>query len=268
MNRRTQPVKAVKAFTLVELLVVIGIISVLVAILLPSLQKAREQAYRVSCASNIRQLLLAVNMYASEWKGYMPTWDSRKGASQGFLSDEHHPGYTSVCVETIKYHGDKVHHGKLYPTYVKTGHVYYCPSPTAWNKYEGGFYGFPVRQYGFENMDNPADVSAMSSYLFRGSFEPRSYPALRGVKLLSKKPVRIIMSDMGWFAYSTPIGIGARWINHPDKLQRPDYFNNGWTDGHVSSYQVKDRERWPLEWNANARDGVAIGMDLMEKEEW
>ena len=67
MRRRTP-----SAFTLVELLVVVAIVSLLIAILLPSLGRAREQARRVQCASNLRQVALATVMYANNNGGVMP----------------------------------------------------------------------------------------------------------------------------------------------------------------------------------------------------
>ena len=59
------------AFTLVELLVVVGIIAVLISLLLPSLTAAREQARTVACLSNLRQIGLAAAIYTAETKGYV-----------------------------------------------------------------------------------------------------------------------------------------------------------------------------------------------------
>src|SRR5688572_8861148 len=67
LNRRSQ-----RGFTLVELLVVIGIIALLISILLPALNAAKERANRVKCASNLRQVGQGLMLYANDNKGAYP----------------------------------------------------------------------------------------------------------------------------------------------------------------------------------------------------
>jgi prepilin-type N-terminal cleavage/methylation domain-containing protein/prepilin-type processing-associated H-X9-DG protein len=71
-SARAAPLSSPAGFTLVELLVVIGIIGVLIALLLPALNRAREQAKGVKCLSNLRQLAQAAVMYAGQSRGVFP----------------------------------------------------------------------------------------------------------------------------------------------------------------------------------------------------
>jgi len=65
-----------KAFTLVELLVVIAIIALLMAILVPALNRARESGKRATCMSNLRQLVLAWLLYTEDWDGKIMNGDA------------------------------------------------------------------------------------------------------------------------------------------------------------------------------------------------
>lgn len=76
------------AFTLIELLVVIGIIGLLAALVSPAIQRALLQAKRVQCASNLRQLGLAIHAYAHDHDGLLPpTTHSTGGRAEGAWLD-------------------------------------------------------------------------------------------------------------------------------------------------------------------------------------
>jgi prepilin-type N-terminal cleavage/methylation domain-containing protein/prepilin-type processing-associated H-X9-DG protein len=63
---------ATRAFTLIELLVVVGIIAILMAMLLPALSRAKDQAHRITCVNNLRQLDTCALMYADDNEDQLP----------------------------------------------------------------------------------------------------------------------------------------------------------------------------------------------------
>ncbi|MHB9071533.1 MAG: DUF1559 family PulG-like putative transporter [Sedimentisphaerales bacterium] len=149
-----------KAFTLVELLVVISIIALLLAILMPSLNKARESAIKTTCKSNIKQIGLGLYMYVSDFR-VMP--DGRPAPS-GF---ERH----LYRVYTDGTFAGTVGLGVLYPKYIQDPFVFWCPANR--QKYDG--YSVPQMVESLRkgvSGETTSSEPAPGSYFYRKKAKP------------------------------------------------------------------------------------------------
>jgi len=120
MNNSNTPVKRKSGFTLIELLVVIAIIAILAAILFPAFARARENARRASCQSNLKQIALGFAQYTQDYDGRYPFGCINFNSAGAALSTEPwwNDGITSF---------DTVWMGMLQP-YLKSKQIFLCPS--------------------------------------------------------------------------------------------------------------------------------------------
>lgn len=111
-RRHSDTTNKYRAFTLIELLIVIAIIAILASILFPVFARARENARRASCASNMKQVGLAVMQYVQDYDEHFPG-----GSRLKLISNFNAPASTPTV------------HGLLIP-YIKSLGIFNCPSAT------------------------------------------------------------------------------------------------------------------------------------------
>jgi prepilin-type N-terminal cleavage/methylation domain-containing protein len=160
-----------RAFTLVELLVVIGIIAVLISILLPALSRAREAAGRTQCLSDMRSVYQLLRMYEVTYKGFTLIGYSAAGGAFDQLGAAKQNNYflSRTVAPAAAYPGTNVRYlgfGNLFPARLikeGEGRLFYCPS------FEGD------TNHGYNTSSNPWPPSNVVGTGCRMSYSVRPF---------------------------------------------------------------------------------------------
>lgn len=195
--------RAIPGFTLIELLVVIAIIAILAAILFPVFAKAREQARKASCASNLKQIGLGVMQYTQDNDETMPPqWQNPPGGAYSWAYS-------------------------IYP-YVKSGQLFVCPSNSNKNSDTYGGVVF-IRDYGGQDTGDRTGGPGGQN-LFGG--DNQAGASLADIQSPSQS---IMVAEMangnnGWVQYVVDdTAHGTLFANH---LSQSNYL---FADGHVKT---------------------------------
>ncbi|MBN1554350.1 MAG: type II secretion system protein [Phycisphaerae bacterium] len=219
-----------KGFTLIELLVVIAIISLLVSIMLPSLQKAKELARQVVCQSNLKNLQMTFNFYLNDHDGVYP-----------FYSDPSIPSGTPAAyasrwhrrfLEEFEYYTEK--------------ELLWCPasqnpdSQTEAGKekrYDNGRIEYGYSTAFSHNYDDPDNVEVWQELQASDLHDPSYTVMLVETRLVKVPPRDPLTSDGLWICYpgySTSNGIGVAVARHIGNCCV------AWADGHISAVEQPD----------------------------
>ncbi len=199
-------------FTLIELLVVIAIIAILAAILFPVFARARENARRSSCQSNLKQIGIGVMQYTQDYDEKFPTWNGSNGT--GFI------GWG----------------GEIQP-YLKSTQIYQCPSETTGPSTDPTNLGYSDYSYNlFLGHQLNTDFGKSLSYLTQASLTVLAFDS-RGN---GSAGTGYAFEDGGPYASATDATPHLAIFSDPAGLRHLEGQNFAFCDGHVKWYKSSD----------------------------
>lgn len=213
-------------FTLTELLIVIAIIAVLLSMLLPGLNKAKEAARRINCCDKIKHVGLAVNMYSSDYNGFGPT--GTLNGNTFYTSD------TNGCFASYL--------GISYDYYSSPRGSKYGITPPVVICKNGGGYGNPDPRFG-TGMPNP---NINNSYALNENMINNCSGNMKRVINPSGRMLVLTAGIDGWNNLDVRIGgwTGIRTLAAFRHVRRGNF---AFVDGHV---ETRPRDEVPLSGNA------------------
>jgi len=218
-----------KGFTLIELLVVIAIIAVLMAILMPSLNRAKEQGKRAACLANLKQMTLAWLMYNDENDGLIVNGAGGVGTAP-WVGKCWADGYSQVAFLEEEAQKDAIKSGALYP-YVRDYKMYACPTGTR------------------GEMCTYAAMDGVNGLSRAGTAEGGKSVRVGKTVLWLKRDsdivspgaaYRMVFIDEGWVtpdSYAVHYQQGTWWDDAP--VRHGDGTNCSFADGHVEYHKWK-----------------------------
>lgn len=176
--RRCRPVGTVPGFTLIELLVVVAIIALLLAILLPSLQSARQQSKAAKCLAQLRVLGQGIILYANDYQdalppGRLPKFGSCDTYADIFGGRKFRPTFVAMMSAAVGAppFADPMPCKNLTDRYGEVGDmqnfsygVYYCPSTPEWLDERNGSYGYNYQFLGNSRLFDETDPSSYKNW--------------------------------------------------------------------------------------------------------
>lgn len=222
-----------KAFTLIELLVVISIIAVLLAVILPALKVAKQQAQAIVCLANLRSLSTAWYTYTGENNGKLVPGNIPNSSSRNFwvsAPQDEASNYRGIQPVLLEDELRGIERGLLY-SYIKDVKTYRCPGD------KGAKFGGGYRSYSITGLMN-GEFKTANSKEFATKYSHISQPSEKCMLIENT-------DDDGWnqgawvMNYKYPAWNMPQWID-PLAIWHNKYSTLGFADGHVEKHKWVD----------------------------